>query len=98
PLMLRAVARRLPAGAAFSGWTAAWLHGLDVTPCNPIEVTIPEPIGSRRRAGATVRRASLSAEERAMRRGLPTTSALRTVADLGGRDPVTEGVVAADLA
>jgi hypothetical protein len=31
------------------------------------------------------------------RRGLPTTSGLRTVVDLGGRNPLTEGVVAADL-
>ncbi len=96
-LMLCAVARRLPAGAAFSGRTAAWLHGLDVTPCDPIELTIPEPIGSSRRAGANVRRAVLAREEIVLRRSLPTTSALRTVVDLGGRDPLTEGVVAADL-
>jgi Protein of unknown function (DUF559) len=96
-LVLRAVARRLPAGAAFSGRTAAWLHGLDVTPCDPIELTIPEPIGSGRRAGAHVRRAALTGEEIVSRRSLPTTSALRTVVDLGGRDPLTEGVVAADL-
>jgi very-short-patch-repair endonuclease len=97
-LMLTAIARRLPAGAAFSGWTSAWLHGLDVPPCDPIEVTIPDPVGSGRRAGASVRRAILCAREIVTRRGLPTTSALRTVVDLGGRDPVTEGVVAADLA
>ena len=71
-------------------------HGLDMTPCNPIEVTIPEPIGGGRRAGASVRQAALATEEIAQRRGLPTTSALRTVVDLGGRDPLTEGVVAAD--
>src|SRR6202043_804995 len=34
-LVLRAVARRLPAGAAFSGRSAAWLHGLDLPPCDP---------------------------------------------------------------
>src|SRR5712672_764864 len=28
-VLLSAVARRLPAGAAFCGKTAAWLHGLD---------------------------------------------------------------------
>src|SRR5260370_8639947 len=95
-VMLAAVARRLPAGAAFSGRTAAWLHGLDLAPCDPIEVTIPEPTGSGRRAGASVRRASLTSDEIVRRRGLPTTSALRTVVDLGGRDPLTEGVVAAD--
>ncbi len=96
-VMLAGVARRLPAGAAFSGRTAAWLHGLDLAPCDPIEVTIPEPAGSGRLAGASVRRAALASEEIALRRGLPTTSALRTVADIGGRDPLTEAVVAADL-
>jgi hypothetical protein len=95
-LMLTAVARRLPDGAAFSGHTALWLHGLDVAPCNPIEVTIPEPFGGSRLAGATVRRTALNDEEIVLRRGLPTTSALRTVVDLGGRNPLTEGVVAAD--
>ena len=96
-LMLSAVARRLPAGAAFSGPTAAWLHGLDLPPCDPIEATIPEPIGSSRRAGAYVRRAALDGGEIVQRRGLPTTAALRTLVDLGCRDPLMEGVVAADL-
>jgi very-short-patch-repair endonuclease len=96
-LMLSAVGRRLPVGAAFSGRTAAWLHGLDVVPCDPIEVTIPEPTGTRRRAGASVSRAALACEEIVLRRGLPATSALRKVVDLGGRDPLTDGVVAADL-
>ncbi|HEV2033077.1 MAG TPA: hypothetical protein VGU71_02590 [Candidatus Dormibacteraeota bacterium] len=31
-LILSAIARRLPAAAAFSGRTAAWLHGLDFPP------------------------------------------------------------------
>jgi hypothetical protein len=96
-VMLRAVARRIPAGAAFSGRTAAWLHGLDLAPCDPIEVTIPEPIGSGHRAGLSVRRGALPREDIVRRRGLPTTSPLRTVIDLGGRDPLPEGVVAADM-
>lgn len=95
---LEGVARRLPAGAAFSGRTAAWLHGLDIAPCDPIEVTIPEPLGSGRRAGARVSRNALASDEIVQRHGLPSTSALRTVVDLGGRDPLTEAVVAADLA
>ena len=95
-LTLAAVAMRLPPGAAFSGLTAAWLHGLDFEPCDPVEVTIPEPIGSGRRSGAMVRRARLERGEIVVRRGLPATSALRTVVDLGGRQPLTEGVVAAD--
>lgn len=96
-LTLTAVASRLPPGAALSGRTAAWLHGLDIAPCDPIEVTIPEPIGSSRRAGVSVRRTALVGEEIVVRRGLPATSPLRTVVDLAGRDPLTEGVVATDL-
>ena len=93
-LILTAVARRLPAGAAFSGRTALWLHGLDVSPCDPIEVTVPEAVGHF--AGASVRRVTLTGEEIVLRRGLPTTSVLRAVVDIGGRNPLTEGVVAAD--
>jgi len=96
-LMLSAFARRLPAGAAFSGRTAAWLHGLDVAPCEPVEVTIPQSIGGRWLAGATVRRAALGREQIVKRRGLPITSALRTVVDLAGKGPLIEGVVAADM-
>jgi hypothetical protein len=25
----------------FSGKTAAWLHGLEIEPCDPIEMTVP---------------------------------------------------------
>jgi len=96
-LILTAAAKRMPAGAASSGRTAAWLHGVDLMPCDPVEVTIPEPSGSSRLAGALVRRAHLARHDIVRRRSLPTTSALRTVVDLGGRDPLTEGVVAADL-
>jgi hypothetical protein len=68
-----------------------------MSPCDPIEVTIPEPFGSNRLAGASVRRAVLAQEEIVTRRGLSTTSPLRTVVDLAGRNPLTEGVVAADM-
>jgi len=96
-LILTAVGRRLPPGAAFSGLTAAWLHGMDVEPTDPIEVTIPDPTGSGHRSGAAVCRSGLSEDEIVLRRGLPATTALRTVVDIGGRNPLTEGVVAADL-
>lgn len=95
--MLTAVARRFPDKAAFSGRTAAWLHGLDMAPCDPIEVTIPEPFGGNRLAGALVRHAVLKSDEIVTRRGLPTTSSIRTVVDLAGRNQLTEGVVAADM-
>lgn len=95
-LTLTAIARRLPSGAALSGETAAWLHGIDIEPCDPIEVTIPESFQRSRFPGASVRRAALTIGEIVRRSGLPTTSALRTVADLTGRNSLTEGVVVAD--
>ena len=30
----------LPANAVFTGRTAAWLHGLDQAPCDPIELNL----------------------------------------------------------
>lgn len=30
-----------PPGAIFSGKTAAWLHGLEIEPCDPIEMIVP---------------------------------------------------------
>lgn len=96
-LLLAAVWRRLPMEAAFCGWTAAWLHGLDCAPCNPIEVNMPEPTGSSRRSGAAVRRYEMQPDEIVSRRGMPCTAALRTVVDLGGRIALTDGVIAADL-
>jgi len=32
---------RLPDAAVFTGPTAAWLHGLDIPPCSPIEAAVP---------------------------------------------------------
>jgi very-short-patch-repair endonuclease len=97
-LVLSSVRQRLPAGAAFSGRTAAWLHGLDVGPLDSIEVTIPKGSGSWALVGVTVSQASLSECDVVVRRGLPTTSPGRTVFDLGCRPPLVEAVVAVDMA
>jgi hypothetical protein len=97
-LVLAAVRRRLPPGAAFSGRTAGWLHGLDLPPCDPVEVTIPTACGVSARAGASVRRAELADAEIVQRRRMPATSPLRTAVDLGSRLPLVEAVVAVDMA
>jgi len=97
-LVLAAALRRLPADAAFSGRTAAWLHGLDLPPCDPIEVTVPVGCGISARAGLSLRRAALPTTEVVVRRSLPATSAVRTVADLAGRLSLVEAVVVADMA
>src|SRR5438132_7028568 len=93
---LAAAARRLPNGAVFSGRTAAWLHGLDLAPCNPIEVTLPLASPHRGLAGISIQH---SAEiERSIAKRLPVTPRVRTVADLGRRLPLVEAVVVLDMA
>src|SRR5260370_28026054 len=54
---LVAVSRRLP-DAVFSGSTAGWLHGLDLPPVDPVQVTVPNAHISNR-AGVILRRARL---------------------------------------
>jgi len=97
-LLLAAVHRRLPAAGAFSGPSAAWLHGLELPPCDPIEVTIPESCGISARAGMIVRRALLADQDVVERRGMRVTSAVRTLADLSCRLPLVEAIVAVDMA
>jgi hypothetical protein len=97
-IRLDAVRRQLPLVAAFSGPTAAWLHGLDVPPCTPVEITVPPACGIAMRAGVGLRRSELAAGEVVMISGLPATSALRTLADLGRRPPLVEAVATLDSA
>jgi very-short-patch-repair endonuclease len=95
---IEAARRRLPAGAAFSGLTAAWLHGLDVTPGDPIEVTVPFQAGVSGRSGIKVRRSVVPAAEVVQVRGMPATSMIRTIADLCASLSLVEAVVIADAA
>ena len=95
---LEAARRRLPPTAAFSGLTAAWLHGLDVQPCDPIEVTVPENAGVSSRSGIAVRRSALVKRDVVVARGMPATSIARTVGELCARLDVVEAVVIADKA
>lgn len=97
-VVLAATGRRLPVTAVFSGRTAAWLHGLDLPPCDPIEVTLPLGRHSSRLVGVAVRRSTVSAGEIVMRRGMRATSVVRTLADLGRRLPLVEAVAALDMA
>lgn len=95
---LAAVMRRLPDAAVFSGRTAAWLHGLDVPPCDPIEVTRPPATRTSRLAGMSVRRSAVATSEMSTCHGLPATSMIRTIADLGRRLPLFEAVATLDMA
>lgn len=94
---LQTARRRLPACAAFSGLTAAWLHGLDVEPCNPIEATVPPGAGVSGRAGMALRRSELGGDV-VQTRGLSATSMARTIADVCVSHTLVEAVVIADAA
>ena len=96
--LLEAAKRRLPRGAAFSGLTAAWLHGIDVVPCNPIEATVGEDVGVSARAGIALRRSALSKTDVVQVRGMPTTSIVRTLGEICARLSLVEAVVIADAA
>jgi very-short-patch-repair endonuclease len=96
-LRIEAANRRLPEEAAFSGFTAAWLHGLDL-PCEPIEITVPSGSSISTRAGMKVRRCSLAKGEVVKVQGFRATSVVRTVRDLCARLSLTEAVVVIDMA
>lgn len=97
-LRIEAASRRLPQNAAFSGPTAAWIHGLDVEPCNPIEITVPSPTTVSTRAGMKVRRRMLQPGDIVNVRGLAVTSVVRTLCDVCPRLSLTEAVVVTDMA
>jgi hypothetical protein len=97
-LELAAVLRRMPAEAVLSGRSPAWLHGLDVVRCDPIEVTIPPGCGVSGRTGVVVRRAELEDDDVVERQGMRLTSGLRTVAELGSRLDLVDAVAIVDMA
>ncbi len=98
PLSLAAARLSLPANAAFSGKTAAWLHGLDVAPCEPIEMILPGRGSGWEKGGVRVRRDALDESEVVTRRGLRAISLLRTLSEISRNLTLVEAVVVADLA
>lgn len=96
--LLTAWQRRLPCYAVFSGTTAAWMHGLDFQPVDPVEIAVPARSGIRRQHGLSVRRIEVSAEDIVSLRGLRATSLLRTLSDLCLTRPPVEALVALDMA
>jgi hypothetical protein len=71
-LTLGALHLLLPAGSAFSGLTAWWLHGLDVKLPTPVEATPPYGTGVSARAGLSLKHGSLP-PDMVSRLGLPVT-------------------------
>jgi len=97
-VVLTAAKMRLVDCAAFSGRTAAWLHGLDMQPCDPVEMTLPSNSRIAHVAGISIRRADLRRHEVSTRHGLRVTSAVRTLADLARHSSLIDAVVALDSA
>ena len=96
--LLAAARRRLPHGAAFSGLTAAWLHGLDVMPAAPVEATVPLAARVSARSGIILRRSSLAPDDVVRVRDLPATSIARTLAEICKRFGLIEAVALVDAA
>jgi len=97
-IRLEAARLRLPPVTAFSGRTAAWLHGIDVEPCDPIEATVPKCVGIATRSGVAIRRTSLPEKDVVLVRGWRATSIARSLRELCGRLSLTEAVVIIDMA
>jgi very-short-patch-repair endonuclease len=99
PLVRLAAAQlRLPPEAVFSGLSAAWLHGLDVEACDPVEVMVPRGCGVSARSGISIRRSLVPSQDAVVVRGLRSTTIARTLADLSARVPLMEAVVHTDSA
>ena len=95
---LKAALRRLPDTAAFSGRTAAFLHGLDARPPIAIEATLPPTTVTTHLVGITIRRCQLDADDVVLVQGMRVMSVLRTVVDLACRLELVEAVVVLDAA
>jgi very-short-patch-repair endonuclease len=78
--------------------TAAWLHGLDVEPCRPVEATVPEGSTVAGRVGIRLRRAKVERSDVVSRKGFECTSIHRTLVDVSQRLTLVESVVLADMA
>lgn len=97
-LTLSAWRRVLPDEAVFGGVTAAWLFGLDLKPAEPIEVVVPPSSSLRSRAGLSVRRCEVPAEDVVTLRGFPSTALLRTLTDICLSRSALDALIVIDMA
>lgn len=97
-LTLSAWQRVLTPEVVFFGASAAWLHGLDLQPTNPVEVAAPASSGLRSRVGLIVRRSEIPPAEVVSIRRLRATALPLTLAGLCSQLPPVEALVAIDMA
>lgn len=92
-----AVTQVLLPGAVACGRSAATLWGVDLAGAgDPVECIVPTTCRSGTLPGVLLTRRSRPATEVTARRGIPTTSAMRTALDLARIRPLDEAVVAMD--
>ena len=96
-LRARAAALVLPSGAAVTGSSAAWLHGVDVrTGDEPLEVTLPRGAAHAPHPSLRIRRALLTAADVTLAQAVPVTTPLRTAFDFARQPDEVAGMVGLD--
>lgn len=95
---LAAWSRALPADVVFCGATAAWLHGLDLVPTDPVEVVVPGSSGPRTRPGLLVHHGDVPRPDVVSMRGLRAEAMHLALARLCLRGPAVDALVAIDMA
>jgi very-short-patch-repair endonuclease len=88
----------LPPETVFAGASAAWLHGLDIEPADPVEVVVPPSCAVRTRVGLIVRHARIPTAEVVSVRGFRATDLPLALARLCLQRPAVEALVAIDMA
>jgi hypothetical protein len=88
----------LPPETVFAGASAAWLHGLDIEPADPVEVVVPPSCAVRTRVGLIVRHARIPTAEVVSIRGFRATALPLALARLCFQRPTVEALVAIDMA
>lgn len=89
----------LPAGVAFSGRTAAFLHGATelAEAGDPVEVSIPTGMSFGPVTGLRIRRVTLPPSDVLLLGRRPCTTGLRTALDIARHEPVIDAVPALDV-
>jgi very-short-patch-repair endonuclease len=89
----------IPQAAAFSGRTAAFLHGAAelADDRGPLEVSVPAEERFGPVAGLRIRRVQLPGGDVAMVRGRRCTTGLRTALDISRHEPLPDAVAALDV-
>jgi hypothetical protein len=98
-LRIRGAGLLIPSTAAFSGRTAAYLHGATslIDPSTPVEVSVPTGMRFGPVAGVRVRQVGLPANDVTSAITWRVTTRLRTALDIARWEPLPESVAALDV-